>query len=66
MYEPFILPGTKKTQQFPRLEDLRRVLLKEYYEAEFEDNDGLCQSLKNKLNIIELKLEMGEEFEVPF
>lgn len=52
--------------QFPRLEDIKKQLLKEYYEAEFEDDDSLCESLKNKLNIIELKLQMGEEFEVPF
>lgn len=54
------------TKDFPRLDVLYKKLIKLYYEAEFEGNEDLCQSIKNKLNIIELKLQMGEEFEVPF
>lgn len=54
------------TKQFPRLDDLHKKLLKKYYEAEFEDDKDLCQSLKQRINMLELKMELGEEYEVPF
>lgn len=54
------------TKQFPRLDDLHKKLLKQYYEAEFDNDEDLCQSLKQQINTIEFKMELGEEYVVPF
>jgi hypothetical protein len=51
---------------FPRLSDIRKQLLKDYYEAEFNDQQDIMDKLKVKINCIEIAINLGEEYDIPF
>lgn len=51
---------------FPRLADIRKRLLSDYYEADFIGDEEKALELKKEIEYIELKLSFGEEYQVPF
>lgn len=60
------LPIGTPMDTFPRLDVKYKRLLQEYYDAEFEDNKERVTELRHQLDTIELKMQLGEEYEVPF
>ncbi len=60
------LPVGTPIKEFPRLDVKYKRLLQEYYDAEFENNKERIHDLRQQLDIIELKIQLGEEYEVPF
>lgn len=53
-------------KEFPRLDVKYKRLLQEYHDAEFEDNKELIDLLRQQLDILELRMQLGEEYEIPF
>lgn len=53
-------------KEFPRLDIKYKQLLQEYYDAEFEDNKEKIDTLRQQLDILELRMQLGEEYEIPF
>ena len=51
---------------FPRLDVKLKKLIAEYYEAEFEEDEDKIKDLKQKIDSIEFKMMLGEQYEVPF
>ena len=51
---------------FPRLDVKLKKLITEYYEAEFEGNEDKAKDLKQKIDSLEYKMMLGEQYEVPF
>ena len=51
---------------FPLLQDKLKVLIKQYYEAEWEDNDAKKLILKADIDSLERRMDLGEKYEVPF
>jgi hypothetical protein len=51
---------------FPRLADIRRRLLSEYYEADFIGDEEKAVELKREIEYIETAISLGEEYQVPF
>lgn len=60
------LPVGTPMKEFSRLDVKYKRLLQEYYDAEFENNKERIHDLRQQLDIIELKIQLGEEYEVPF
>ena len=51
---------------YPKLEDRRSLLLKQLYDAEFEDNAVKAMLLKDEIERIERRMMFGEIYELPF
>ena len=51
---------------YPKLEDRRSLLLKQLYDAEFEDNAIKAMLLKDEIERIERRMMFGEIYELPF
>lgn len=51
---------------FPRLQDKLNKLIKQYYEAEWENDETRKLILKEDINSLERRMELGEQYEVPF
>jgi hypothetical protein len=51
---------------FPRLADKRKHLLNEYYEAEFMGDNNKALALKKEIEYIEISINLGEEYDIPF
>lgn len=60
------LPIGTPMKEFPRLDVKYKRLLQEYHDAEFEDNKEKIHTLRQQLDILELRMQLGEEYEVPF
>lgn len=60
------LPIGTPIKEFPRLDVKYKQLLQEYYDAEFEDNKERLDSLRQQLDILELRMQLGEQYDVPF
>lgn len=60
------LPIGEPMTQFSRLDVKYKQLLQEYYDAEFEDNKEKIHTLRQQLDTLELRMQLGEEYEVPF
>jgi hypothetical protein len=51
---------------FPTLQDKLNGLLKQYYEAEWDNDQVKKLILKEDINSLERRMELGEVYEVPF
>ena len=51
---------------FPLLQDKLNVLIKQFYEAEFEGDQQKADQLKSQIDSIEFKMVLGEKYELPF
>ena len=51
---------------FPLLRTKLNQLIREYYDAEFEDNKTKMAILKRQIDSLEIRMEHGEQYEVPF
>lgn len=51
---------------FPLLRTKLNKLIREYYDAEFEENKTKMAILKREIESIEIRMEVGEQYEVPF
>ena len=51
---------------FPLLQDKLNKLIKEFYEAEWENNESKKLILKNDIENIERRMMFGEIYELPF
>ena len=51
---------------FPTLQDKLNSLLKQYYEAEWNNDEVKKLILKQDINSLERRMELGEVYEVPF
>lgn len=51
---------------FPLLQTKLNQLIREYYDAEFEDNKTKMSILKREIDSLEIRMEYGEQYEVPF
>jgi len=51
---------------FPSLQDKLNGLLKQYYEAEWDNDQVKKLILKEDINSVERRMELGEVYEVPF
>ena len=51
---------------FPLLRTKLNQLIREYYDAEFEDNKARMYNLKREIDSLEIRMEHGEQYEVPF
>ena len=51
---------------FPTLQDKLNGLLKQYYEAEWNNDEVKKLILKEDINSLERRMELGEVYEVPF
>ncbi len=60
------LPIGTPIKEFPRLDVKYKRLLQEYHDAEFEDNKERIDELRRQLDVLELKIQLGEQYEVPF
>lgn len=60
------LPIGTPMKEFPRLDVKYKRLLQEYYDAEFENNKALVDTLRQQLDILELRMQLGEEYDIPF
>ena len=60
------LPIGNPMKEFPRIDVKYKQLLQEYHDAEFEDNKERIDTLRRQLDILELRMQLGEEYEVPF
>jgi hypothetical protein len=65
LYDEYEMMQIEKTE-FPRLIDIRKRLLQEYYEAEFIGDDKKSLALKKEIEYIEYSISIGEEYDVPF
>ena len=59
-------PVGESIKEFPRLDVKYKQLLQEYYDAEFEDDKEKIHTLRQQLDTLELRMQLGEEYEVPF
>ena len=51
---------------FPLLQEKLNVLLKKYYEAEWDDDEEQKIILKQDIKSLEFRMDRGESYEVPF
>jgi len=51
---------------FPSLQGKLNALLKQYYEAEWNNDEVKKLILKEDINSLERRMELGEVYEVPF
>ena len=56
----------RNTPPFPTLQDKLNGLLKQYYEAEWNNDEVKKLILKEDINSLERRMELGEVYEVPF
>jgi len=56
----------ERNPPFPLLQDKLNILVKEYYEAEWEENETKKLILKDDIENIERRMMFGEKYEVPF
>ena len=56
----------ERNPPFPLLQDKLNKLIKEYYEAEWEEDETKKLILKNDIENIERRMMFGEKYEVPF
>lgn len=56
----------ERNPPYPKLEDRRSLLLKQLYDADFEDNAIKAMLLKDEIERIERRMMFGEIYELPF